>query len=112
MLRFLGLVILFPATVFDNHAWDLCQDLDGIDEKSSPLHQIFGLMVAETVQTTWMLRLLVPFFIHHLVCWMIMLGDICPAEIEEVRGLSCGALEVEFAAEEDAARELHSQSDL
>ena len=34
------------------------------------------------------------------------------AEIEEVRGLSCGALDLEFAAEEDAARELHSQSDL
>ena len=34
------------------------------------------------------------------------------AEIEEVRGLSCGALDVEFAAEEDAARELHSQSGL
>ena len=34
-------------------------------KKSSPLHQIFGLMVAETVQTTWMLRMLVPFFIHH-----------------------------------------------
>ena len=33
-------------------------------------------------------------------------------EIEEVRGLSCGALDLEFAAEEDAARELHSQSDL
>ena len=34
------------------------------------------------------------------------------AEIEEVWGLSCGALDLEFAAEEDAARELHSQSDL
>ena len=34
------------------------------------------------------------------------------AEIEEVRGLSCGALDPEFAAEEDAAREMHSQSDL
>ena len=30
------------------------------------------------------------------------------AEIEEVRGLSCGALDLEFAAEEDAARELPS----
>ena len=34
------------------------------------------------------------------------------AEIEEVRGLSCGALDLEFAAEEEAAREVHSQSDL
>ena len=34
------------------------------------------------------------------------------AEIEEVRGLSCGALDPEFDAEEDAAREMHSQSDL
>ena len=34
------------------------------------------------------------------------------AEIEEVRGLLCGALDLELAAEEDAARELHSQSDL
>ena len=33
------------------------------------------------------------------------------AEIEEVRGLSCGALETEFDAEKDAAREMHSQSD-
>ena len=31
------------------------------------------------------------------------------AEIEEVRGLSCGALDLQFASEEDAARELHSQ---
>ena len=34
------------------------------------------------------------------------------AEIEEVRGLSCGALDREFDAEEDAAREMYSQSDL
>ena len=34
------------------------------------------------------------------------------AEIEEVRGLSCGALDPEFDAEEDAAREMYSQSDL
>ena len=34
------------------------------------------------------------------------------AEIEEVRGLSCGALEMEFDAEEDAAREKYSQIDL
>ena len=34
------------------------------------------------------------------------------AEIEEVRGLSCGALDMEFDAEEDAAREMYSQSDL
>ena len=34
------------------------------------------------------------------------------AEIEEVRGLSCGALDREFDAEEDAAREKCSQSDL
>ena len=33
-------------------------------------------------------------------------------EIEEVGGLSCGALDPEFAAEEDAARETYSQSDL
>ena len=33
------------------------------------------------------------------------------AEIEEVRGLLRGSLDLEFAAEEDAARELHSQSD-
>ena len=33
------------------------------------------------------------------------------AEIEEVRGLSCGALDPEFDAEEDAAREMYSQSD-
>ena len=32
-------------------------------------------------------------------------------EIEEVRGLSCGALDPEFDAEEDAAREMYSQSD-
>ena len=30
------------------------------------------------------------------------------AEIEEVRGLSCGALDPEFDAEEDAAREMYS----
>ena len=30
-----------------------------------------------------------------------------PAEIEEVRGVSCGALDLKFATEEDAARELH-----
>ena len=34
------------------------------------------------------------------------------AEIQEVRGLSCGALDPEFDAEEDAAREMYSQSDL
>ena len=34
------------------------------------------------------------------------------AEIEEVRGLSCGALDLEFDAEEDAAREMYSQRDL
>ena len=34
------------------------------------------------------------------------------AEIEEVRELSCGALDPEFDAEEDAAREKCSQSDL
>ena len=34
------------------------------------------------------------------------------AEIEEVRGLSCGALDPEFDAEEGAAREMFSQSDL
>ena len=34
------------------------------------------------------------------------------AEIEEVRGLSCGALDPEFEAEEDATREMYSQSDL
>ena len=34
------------------------------------------------------------------------------AEIEEVRGLSCGALDPEFDAEEDAAREMFSQSEL
>ena len=34
------------------------------------------------------------------------------AEIEEVRGLSCGASDPEFDAEEDAAREMYSQSDL
>ena len=33
------------------------------------------------------------------------------AEIEEVRGLSCGALDPEFDAEEDAAREMYSQGD-
>ena len=30
------------------------------------------------------------------------------AEIEEVRGLSCGALDPEFDAEEDAALEMYS----
>ena len=34
------------------------------------------------------------------------------AEIEEVRRLSYGALDPEFDAEEDAAREMYSQSDL
>ena len=34
------------------------------------------------------------------------------AEIEEVRGLSCGALDPEFDAEEDVAREMYSQNDL
>ena len=34
------------------------------------------------------------------------------AEIEEVGELSCGALDPEFDAEEDAAREMYSQSDL
>ena len=34
------------------------------------------------------------------------------AEIEEVRELSCGALDLELDAEEDAAREMYSQSDL
>ena len=34
------------------------------------------------------------------------------AEIEEVRGLLCGALDPEFDAEEDAAHEMYSQSDL
>ena len=34
------------------------------------------------------------------------------AEIEEVRGLSYGALDPEFDAEEDTAREMYSQSDL
>ena len=34
------------------------------------------------------------------------------AEIEEVGGLSCGALDPEFDAEEDAARGMYSQSDL
>ena len=34
------------------------------------------------------------------------------AEIQEVRGLSCGALDPEVDAEEDAAREMYSQSDL
>ena len=34
------------------------------------------------------------------------------AEIEDVRELSCGALDPEFDAEEDAAREMYSQSDL
>ena len=42
-----------------------------------------------------------------------MLGQLLTsAEIEEERGLSCGALDPEFAAEEDAVRELHSQGDL
>ena len=34
------------------------------------------------------------------------------AEIEEVRGLSCGALDLELDAEEEVVRELHSQCDL
>ena len=34
------------------------------------------------------------------------------AEIEEVRELSCGALDLEFDAEEEVAHELHSQCDL
>ena len=34
------------------------------------------------------------------------------AEIKEVGGLSCGALDPEFEAEEDATREMYSQSDL
>ena len=34
------------------------------------------------------------------------------AEIGEVRGLWCGALDPEFDAEEDGAREMYSQSDL
>ena len=34
------------------------------------------------------------------------------AEIEEVRELLCGALDPMFDAEEDAAREMYSQSDL
>ena len=33
------------------------------------------------------------------------------AEIEEVWGLPCGALDPEFNAEEDAAPEMYSQSD-
>ena len=33
-------------------------------------------------------------------------------EIEEVGVLSCGALDPEFDVEEDAAREMYSQSDL
>ena len=42
-----------------------------------------------------------------------MLGQLpASAEIEEVRVLSCGALAPEFDAEEDAAREMYSQSDL
>ena len=31
---------------------------------------------------------------------------------EDLRGLSCGALDPEFDAEEGAAREMYSQSDL
>ena len=34
------------------------------------------------------------------------------AEIEEVRGLSCVALDPEFDAEEKTAREMYSQSDI
>ena len=34
------------------------------------------------------------------------------AEIEEVRGALFGALDPEFDAEEDAARDMYSQSDL
>ena len=42
-----------------------------------------------------------------------MLGRLLTsAEIEEVRELSCGTLNPEFDAEEDAAREMYSQSDL
>ena len=42
-----------------------------------------------------------------------MLGQLLTsAEIEEVRELSCGALDPEFDAEEDAAREMYFQSDL
>ena len=42
-----------------------------------------------------------------------MIGQLLTsAEIEEVRGFSCGALDPEFDAEEDAAREMYSQSDL
>ena len=42
-----------------------------------------------------------------------MLGQFpTSAEIEEVRWLSCGALDPEFDAEEDAACEMYSQSDL
>ena len=42
-----------------------------------------------------------------------MLGQLLTsAEIQEVRGLSCAALDPEFDAEEDAAREMYSQSDL
>ena len=33
------------------------------------------------------------------------------AEIEQVGGLSCAALDPEFDAEEDAAREMYSQGD-
>ena len=41
-----------------------------------------------------------------------MLGQLLTsAEIEEVWGLSCGALEPEFDAEEGVAREMYSQSD-
>ena len=42
-----------------------------------------------------------------------MLGQLLTsAEIEEVWRPSCGTLDLEFDAEEDAAREMHSQSDL
>ena len=41
---------------------------------------------------------------------MIILITASLSEIEEVRGLSCGASDPEFDAE-DAAREMYSQSD-
>ena len=42
-----------------------------------------------------------------------MLGQLLSsAGIEMVRELSCGALDPEFDAEENAAREMYSQSDL
>ena len=48
-------------------------------------------------------------------CFRFNTGDsfaVLPSQIAEVRGTSCGALDLEFDAEEDAARELHSQCDL